>query len=94
MLKRRPYIWLQEHELSGKADCGCVLRNESQGPALWLCPMHSAAQDLLRICKHIIRWFKKRNLKFPNLYRKAEKIIAKAERKNHGVQATDKKDKR
>ena len=86
MSKQKPYIWLQEHEYAGKADCGCELRNQAKGPALWLCPMHSAAQDLLRVVKRMNVWVKKTKMAgSEGISKKAEKIIAKAERRQHAV---------
>lgn len=86
MPKQKPYIWLQEHEQSGKADCGCELKNQARGPALWLCPVHSAAQDLLRVVKCMNAWAKKINIiGSKRICKKAEKIIAKAGRGHHAV---------
>lgn len=55
MQERTPYIWLQEDEESGRAVCGCELRNQNGGPALWLCPLHEAASKLLEVCK-LAKW--------------------------------------
>lgn len=48
-----PYIWLQDQEKYGKADCGCELVGEwnGSGAALLFCPLHTAAPDLLKACK-------------------------------------------
>ena len=45
-----PYIWLQEDEAEGSAKCGCRLVGDLQGrgAAVFLCPMHEAAQGMLR----------------------------------------------
>ena len=45
-----PYIWLQEDEAEGSAKCGCRLVSDLQGrgAAVFLCPMHEAAQGMLR----------------------------------------------
>ena len=51
MSERTPYIWLQEDEEIGRAACGCELRNLSEGPAVWFCPLHEAAPNLLRASK-------------------------------------------
>ena len=55
MSKRTPYIWLQENEERGRAVCGCELRNLNRGPAVWLCPLHEAASNLLRASK-LAKW--------------------------------------
>jgi len=53
---REPYIWLQDDETQGRADCGCTLnadgwKGDEAGAALFLCPLHEAAADLLGACK-------------------------------------------
>jgi|GEM_PF-4658648 len=55
MSGRTPYIRLQEDEERGRATCGCELRNLNGGPALWLCPLHEAAEKLLQVCK-LAKW--------------------------------------
>ena len=44
-----PWIWLQDTEDYGKADCGCELfqSHEGSGAAVLLCPLHDAAPALL-----------------------------------------------
>lgn len=46
----KSFIWLQEDEESGKADCGCLLERTGQGPRITLCPKHAAADALLEAC--------------------------------------------
>ena len=45
------YIWLQDEEEDGRAECGChlIASQEDSGPAIHLCPMHSAAPNMLRV---------------------------------------------
>lgn len=45
-----PYIWLQEDEAEGSAKCGCRLVGDLQGrgAAVFLCPMHEAAQGMMK----------------------------------------------
>jgi len=45
-----PYIWLQEDEAEGSAKCGCRLVSDLQGrgAAVFLCPMHEAAQGMMK----------------------------------------------
>jgi len=58
-----PYIWLQDDEPEGQADCGCILQAEYDGadedlaagnPALFMCPLHTAAPELLAACEATI----------------------------------------
>ncbi len=46
---RTPDIWLSPDEEQGTADCGCRLTADHRGggPALFYCPKHAAAPDLL-----------------------------------------------
>jgi len=53
MRKQRPYIWLQEHEQSGQADCGCKLKVGTTGAALWFCSIHETAPELLEALRAI-----------------------------------------
>lgn len=50
-----PDIWLQEHENEGMAKCGCKLLSfavdNGDGAALYYCPLHETAPDLLKACK-------------------------------------------
>lgn len=47
-----PYIWLQEHEKTGTAICGCELNNAGDdGPAFYQCPTHEIAFELLKELK-------------------------------------------
>jgi len=58
-----PYIWLRDDEPEGQADCGCILQAEYDGaeddghesqcgnPALFQCPLHAAAPELLAACE-------------------------------------------
>ena len=41
-----PYIWLQEGEDEGTADCGCHLAMDN-GAKLNFCTMHAAAEEML-----------------------------------------------
>ena len=45
-----PYIWLQEDEAEGIAKCGCRLVSDlhGKGAAVFLCPMHEAAQGMMK----------------------------------------------
>ena len=45
-----PYIWLQEDESEGSADCGCrlVADLDGRGAAMFLCPMHESAPGMLK----------------------------------------------
>ena len=45
-----PYIWLQENESEGSADCGCrlVADLDGRGAAMFLCPMHESAPGMLK----------------------------------------------
>ncbi len=49
----RPYIWLQDGEAEGRADCGCVLvhRGGSTTAMFYQCPLHAAAPKLLEYLK-------------------------------------------
>ncbi len=47
MSNKRPYLWLQEDEASGRAVCGCMLEIRSRGPAFWFCSFHESAPELL-----------------------------------------------
>ncbi len=49
------YIWLQDDEEEGSAECGCTVyrAHKGSGPALILCPLHAAAPDLLAALKSI-----------------------------------------
>lgn len=51
-----PYIWLQDEEDSGMADCGCmlVLSPLSSGPAFHFCTMHAAAPELLEALEGVL----------------------------------------
>lgn len=48
-----PYIWLQEDEEEGHAECGCRLAQEN-GAKLNLCTMHAAAPQLLEVLAVIV----------------------------------------
>jgi hypothetical protein len=52
-----PYIWLQEDESEGSAKCGCRLVSDLQGrgPAVFLCPMHAAAPDMVKKVTRVSR---------------------------------------
>lgn len=54
----QPYIWLQDDEAEGEADCGCRLHAEYQGSnaAMFLCKMHSAAPALYVALTRILHW--------------------------------------
>ncbi len=54
-----PWIWLQDSEDSGKADCGCELFQSHQGShaAFFLCRAHDAAPDLLAACQAALSLF-------------------------------------
>jgi len=49
-MRSKPYIWLQEDESEGSAKCGCRLVNDlhGRGAAVFLCPMHEAAPEMLK----------------------------------------------
>jgi len=49
----KPYIHLQENEVEGVADCGCVLNAEGN-PKITFCPVHAAAPDLYSELKKLI----------------------------------------
>ena len=40
--KREPFIWLQENEAVGKADCGCQLEIIDDNPAFFMCDKHAS----------------------------------------------------
>ena len=47
-----PWIWLQNTEEDGQAECGCTMIRDWDGdPAFFPCPLHDAAPRLLRACK-------------------------------------------
>lgn len=52
-----PYIWLQENEASGRADCGCTLNRTGPtgdgDPIFYQCAMHDAAPELLEALQGI-----------------------------------------
>jgi len=57
---KKPYLWLQENEAFGHADCGCILNRNYEGEegeqgeagaAFWFCPLHEAAGELLEAVK-------------------------------------------
>jgi len=57
---KEPYIWLNEEEVDGLADCGCSLNRDyksSDNPAVFLCPLHEAAGKLLEAAKEMISQF-------------------------------------
>jgi hypothetical protein len=45
----RPWIWLQDSEREGAADCGCrlVAEHDGSGPALFACDGHGSHASLL-----------------------------------------------
>lgn len=50
-----PWIWLQDNEDYGKANCGCELFQSfrDSGAAALLCPLHDSAPDLLAALEEI-----------------------------------------
>lgn len=47
-MRTRPFIWLQEDEAEGVADCGCrVMDPDGRGIQVHLCAMHEAAPKML-----------------------------------------------
>ena len=53
------YIWLQDGEEDGRAECGChlIASQEGSGPAMHLCDMHSVALgmfQMLEACERIM----------------------------------------
>ena len=82
MRKQGPYIWLQEHEQSGQADCGCKLKVGAAGGALWFCSLHETATELLGALKALYNETsgKPRTSMLLLLRKRAEKAIAKADR--------------
>ncbi len=48
--KPEPWIWLQDNERSGTAECGCrlVASHKGSGPALWTCRDHNRAATYRR----------------------------------------------
>ena len=52
----RPFIWLQEDEPKGRADCGCrVMDPDSRGVQVHLCAMHKAAPKMLAALMRVAR---------------------------------------
>lgn len=83
MGKRRPYIWLQENELSGRAVCGCELGNSSGGSAVWLCPIHEAAPELLKALERLMPLWDRDDVKeeYDAEFESAYQAIARAKRR-------------
>lgn len=52
-MKREPFIWLQEDETEGAADCGCRVIDDDQGVRVILCPLHQAAPRMIPAFKEI-----------------------------------------
>lgn len=54
-MKKRPFIQLQPFEPFGVADCGCRLMGDTNKTetAIFLCPLHDAAKDLLAVLKEV-----------------------------------------
>lgn len=55
---KMPFLWLEgsEHEQVAVADCGCRLARDhadSGDPAVWLCPMHEFAGEMLTILRRM-----------------------------------------
>lgn len=48
-MKQKLFIQLQPNEEDAHADCGCYLArdNDNGDPAIYLCPKHTAAAELL-----------------------------------------------
>lgn len=49
-----PWIWLQEDEQEGHADCGCTLSLDD-GAKLNFCTMHAAAEELLGLLAEVLQ---------------------------------------
>jgi len=53
-MKKEPFIWLQEDEMRGAAECGCRVSNEDGcGVRVDLCPLHAAAPKMLAAVREI-----------------------------------------
>ena len=51
---KEPFIWLQEDEVEGTADCGCrVTDSNGQGVQVHLCALHGAAPQMLAAAREI-----------------------------------------
>lgn len=44
-----PYIWLQDNEQVGRAECGCYI----DGDAFYQCALHAAAPAMLALLKSV-----------------------------------------
>ena len=80
------YIWLQDNEDQASAECGCTVyrSHKGSGPALILCPMHSAAPELLAALEEV----EQHAMKYGGvpksatlLWERVQAIIAKAKEK-------------
>lgn len=83
MANKRPYIWLQENEASGQADCGCRLEARMDGPAFWLCPMHKAAPELLKALSRLMPLWERDDVKetYDGDFEFACRVITRARRR-------------
>lgn len=50
-----PWIWLQDDEVEGRAECGCELHrvyDMTDNPAIVFCPLHEAAPKMLAVLRY------------------------------------------
>jgi len=79
---KKPYLWLQENEQAGHADCGCILYDNygGRGAAISFCPLHEAAGELLEALQQCSGFIDTTRPKDGAAYvAMAETAIAKAE---------------
>jgi hypothetical protein len=57
VITETPYIWLDDGEAEGTAECGCRLVQEqgTSGSAIFLCPVHREAPDLFAAAERSLR---------------------------------------
>jgi len=91
---KEPYIWLKEEEVLGMANCGCELNRDyksSDNPALFLCPLHENAEELLEAAEKQVALIESEEMKgvllpiaaaisFKEALNKLRQAILKAER--------------
>jgi hypothetical protein len=87
-MSTEPYAILAEDETSARLDCGCLMaQHEHGGVALYQCPTHSAAAELLKALQAMCLTYEATGDHTPNHYGddcnycRARAAIAKVEGK-------------
>lgn len=65
-----PWIWLQDTEDYGRADCGCELFQSygGSGAGVLLCPLHEAAPALLAALEGVLNWYRQGEVNAQSLH--------------------------